>query len=130
MSSFCLLAPLSLPPSPTLAPAKVPDVFWAKSLVLQSGRVDGTLKIDLSNVWLTASSIEDIFLTEKMGGEQWGGSFLKVALTVLGNHWNFLSFFVLYLYEPLQSAFCGEKGMSRWPPGQVEKGGVAGGVCV
>ena len=32
--------------------------------------------------------------------------------------------------QPQQSAFGGEKGMSRWPPGLVEKGGVAGGVSV
>ena len=65
MSSFSLLAPLSPPRPPTLAPAKVPNVFWGKSSVLLSGKADNVLKIDLSDVWLTAFSIEDIFLTEE-----------------------------------------------------------------
>lgn len=124
------IGPFLSPSSPALAPTKVPNVFWGKSLVLLSVKVDNVLKIDFSNVWLTAFSIEDIFLTEKKGGKQWGGFFLKVALTELGNHWDLLSFFVLYLYKPLQSAVGGEKGMSGWPPGLVEKGGVDGGVSV
>lgn len=127
-----LCGPPGLPPLPsTLAPTKVLNVFGGKSLVLPPVKVDPVLKIDLSNVWPAPFSTEDILLTEKKGGEQWGGFFLKVALTALGNHWDFLSFFVLYLYKPLQRAFGGEKGMRGWPPGLVEKGGGGWGcLCV
>lgn len=86
-------------------------------LVLLSVNVDNVLKMDLSDVWLIASSIEDIFLMEKKGGGCVRGFSLEGALTASGSHWDRVSFFVLYLHKPPQGAFGGEDGMRGWPPG-------------
>lgn len=46
-------------------------------MVLLSAKVDNVVKIDLSDVWLIACSIKDIFLMEMKGGEHVRG-FLSV----------------------------------------------------
>lgn len=86
------------------------------------------LKVDLSDLWPTAFSIEDIFLMEKTGGKQLRGVFREGVWTAFGSHWDFHFFFALYLHKPLQRALVGENGMRGWPSGLAQKGGAGGSV--
>lgn len=116
--------PSPCPSSPHSASNKgSPCLLGKESLVLLSVIVANVPKIDFFDVWLTAFSLEDIFLIEKKGSKEQRAFFLAGALTAFGSHWDLPSFLALYFHPLLRHAFGKESAVIEWSPGLVERWG-------